>query len=390
MNTTKTPMNAVIDNRNKLIITLTVMIFGLSYGLSAPLIAIKLTTAGFSEVYVGINAAMHAVGVFAIAPFLPMLCRRFSPRQLLAISLGALVVLLAAFPFVPIETWFVLRLGLGLFSEIIMVVSETWLNHTTVEQARAKTMAMYVASLSLGFALGPFILSWLGNASSTAFFVGSLITILAGLSLLGIKADGRPIAHEKGRPLSLYLHIATLALVAAALNGALESAGMNMLVIYAINVGWPVQQATWLLSMLLFGAIALQLPIGWLADRMDRRRLIIVLSALSAVGALIWPLALTERWLSYGLLFVWGGVFVGIYTVVVTQVGERFSGTELVGVYSALSVAWGIGALLGPVLAGVSMQLGLHGLPLLTAALCVLFTLFAVMHTQHTPTPPQA
>jgi len=371
-------MNALIDTRNKLLITLTVMIFGLSYGLSAPLIAIKLTTEGFSEVYVGINAAMHAVGVFAIAPFLPMLCRRFSPRRLLAISLGALAVLLAAFPFVPIETWFVLRLGLGLFSEIIMVVSETWLNHTTVEQARAKTMAMYVASLSLGFALGPFILSWLGNASSAAFVVGSLITILA---------DGRPIAHEKGRPLSLYLHIATLALVAAALNGALESAGMNMLVIYAINVGWPVQQATWLLSMLLFGAIVLQLPIGWLADRMDRRRMIIVLSALSAVGALIWPLALTERWLSYGLLFIWGGVFVGIYTVVVTQVGERFSGTELVGVYSALSVAWGIGALLGPVLAGVSMQLGLHGLPLLTAALCALFTLFAVMHT---PKPPQA
>lgn len=107
-------------------------------------------------------------------------------------------------------------------------------------------MAMYVASLSLGFALGPFILSWLGNASSAAFFVGSLITMLAGLSL-----------------------------------------------------------------------------IGWLADRMDRRRLIIVFSALSAVGALIWPLALTDRWLSYGLLFVWGGVFVGIYTVVVTQVGER-------------------------------------------------------------------
>lgn len=375
-------MKIVTNRRNKMLIILTVMIFGLSYGLTAPLIAIELTTAGFSELYVGVNAAMHAVGVFAIAPFLPMLCRRFSPRTLLAISLGAIVLLLAVFPFVPVEIWFVLRLCIGLFSEIIMVVSETWLNHTSVEQARAKTMAMYVASLSLGFALGPFILSWVGSASNAAFLLGSLITLVAGLSLLGIKTDGQPIAHEKGRSLKLYLRIATLALVATALNGALESAGMNMLVIYAMNLGWPAQQANWLLAVLLFGAIILQLPIGWLADRMDRRRLIILLSALSAVGALIWPLALTERWLSYTLLFVWGGVFVGIYTVVITQVGERFSGTELVGVYTALSVAWGCGALLGPLSAGLAMSLSVHGLPLLTAALCTLFTLFALMHKE--------
>lgn len=117
------------------LIILTVMIFGLSYGLSAPLIAIRLSAAGHSELYVGINAAMQALGVFAVAPFLPLLCRHLSPKKLLAFSLVAMVVLLALFPFAPIESWFALRLGLGVFSEIIMVVSETWLNRTTVEQA---------------------------------------------------------------------------------------------------------------------------------------------------------------------------------------------------------------------------------------------------------------
>lgn len=154
---------------------------------------------------------------------------------------------------------------------------------------------------------------------------------------------------------------------------------MNLLVLYAMNLGWPEQQATWLLSMLLLGAIILQVPIGWIADRVDRRRLIVSLSGLSAVGALIWPLALNEHWLSYSLLFLWGGVFVGIYTVVVTEVGKHFRGAELVGVYSALSVAWGVGALLGPVLAGLAMYLSVHGLPLLAAVLCGAFTVFARM-----------
>lgn len=367
-----------IGNGKSLII-LTVMIFGLSYGLSAPLIALRLTSAGFSELYVGINAAMQAVGVFAVAPLLPMLCRRFSPKWLLGLSLGATMLLLVLFPFAPIEIWFVLRLGLGVFSEIIMVVSETWLNRTTVEQARAKTMALYVASLSLGFALGPVILSWVGNATNAAFFVGSLITLIAAVSLLAVRADGHLVGYEKGRSLTLYLRTATLALVATALNGALEAAGMNLLVLYAMNLGWPEQQATWLLSLLLLGAIILQVPIGWIADRVDRRRLIVSLSGISAVGALIWPLALNEHWVSYLLLFIWGGVFVGIYTVVVTEVGMHFRGAELVGVYSALSVAWGIGALLGPLLAGVAMYLSVHGLPLLAAVLCGSFSVFALI-----------
>ena len=359
------------------LIILTVMIFGLSYGLSAPLIAIRLSAAGHSELYVGINAAMQALGVFAVAPFLPLLCRHLSPKKLLAFSLVAMVVLLALFPFAPIESWFALRLGLGVFSEIIMVVSETWLNRTTVEQARAKTMALYVASMSLGFALGPFILSWAGAASNGAFFLGGLITLGAVVAMAGINTGGRRVDQEKGRPLKTYLQTATLALTATALNGALESAGMNLLVLYAMNLGWPAQQATWLLSMLLLGAILLQLPVGWLADHMDRRRLIVLLSGLSAVGALIWPLALNQHWLSYLLLFVWGGVFVGIYTVIVTEVGRQFRGAELVGVYSALSVAWGMGALFGPLLGGLAMYLSEHGLPLLAAALCAAFAFFA-------------
>lgn len=38
--------------------------------------------------------------------------------------------------------------------------------------------------------------------------------------------------------------------------------------------------------------------------------------------------------------------------MVVTLVGERFSNGELVGVYAVLSIAWGVGALIGPMMGG--------------------------------------
>lgn len=371
-------MMLFFPNKHTLVMTLTVMVFGLSYGVTAPLISITLAADGYSDFYIGLNAAMHAVGVFAVAPLLPLMCRLFSPKKLLVVSLVATILVLMLFPVVPLASWFLLRLALGVFSEIVLVVAESWLNHATVEEARARTMALYVASLSLGFALGPVILSWVEHASGHAFFIASLITLTAAVLVAALTSTSRPLAVDNGPPLKRYWRLITLALVATALNGALESAGMNLLVIYAMKLGWLKQQATWLLSILLMGAIVLQLPIGWIADRMDRQRLVVVLALLSTLGALAWPWALGEPWLAYGLLFIWGGVFVGIYTVMITVIGDQFRGSDLVGAYCALSIAWAVGALLGPVLGGVAMSLATHGLAALAAVLCGLFALCAL------------
>jgi MFS family permease len=168
-------------------------------------------------------------------------------------------------------------------------------------------------------------------------------------------------------------------MAATALNAAIETAGLSFLALYAMATGWQETQATQLMSCMMIGAIVLQLPIGWLGDKFDRRRLIIVLAALSALGALAWPWALESGpWFVFALLFVWGGAFVGVYTIMLTIIGSRFSGSVLVGIYAGMGLIWGIGALVGPLLAGGAMQLATHGLPLFVALSCALFVLAAL------------
>jgi MFS family permease len=127
----------------------------------------------------------------------------------------------------------------------------------------------------------------------------------------------------------------------------------------------------------MFGAILLQLPIGWLGDRMDRRRLAIILGLVATGGALVWPLVLNHPWIAYPVLFFWGGVFVGIYTLMMAIVGSRFQGADLVGIYAVMGLVWGVGALLGPALAGISMDLLPHGLPIFAALATLAFTIYA-------------
>lgn len=364
-------------NRNILSVIFSVTIFGLTYGLSAPLIALQLADHHYGEMIIGLNAAMQALGVLAVAPFLPALFRRFDTLTLMLVSLVGIAVVLGLFPFTPLPVWFLLRFILGVFIEIIMVLTETWLNDSTVEDARGKTMALYTACLSLGFAAGPLLLVLLGSDSAQPYMAGALIAIIAALCLAKTGMARKETGAVAATGFKRSLQLALLAIVATALNAAVEVAGMNFMSLYALAHGWNEDQATLLISVLLLGAIVLQLPLGWLADKVDRRKLITQLAVISTLGAMVWPLVLPVPMLAYGVLFLWGGVFVGIYTVAITWVGSLFRGAELAGIYAAMSVAWGAGALLGPILGGMAMEVATHGLPWMVAILCLMFTLLS-------------
>ncbi|WP_038360101.1 MFS transporter [Bosea sp. 117] len=358
----------------------TAAIFGLTYSLSAALIALDLAERGLSEGLIGANAAMHAIGVLCMAVLLPPLTAWLGLRRTIIGSLLSAAFLLCLFPALPfVWLWFPLRILLGAASEVLFVLSETWLNALSSEASRARTMGAYTAALSVGFALGPLILSFAGSDGFLPYAIGAGLAAGAAVLVLSpsiaVPAIERP---DHGNPLR-YMRLAPIAMAATALNAAVETAGLTFLTLYAMSVGWEEAQATQLMTCMMFGAIVLQLPIGWLGDTMDRRKLIILLAVLSAFGALVWPWALDVRWTIYPLLFVWGGLFVGIYTIMLTIIGSRFAGSEIIGIYAGMGVFWGIGALLGPVLAGVGMQATTHGLVVFVALACAAFALAAIL-----------
>lgn len=351
--------------------------FGLTYSLSAPLIALSLEAKGYSSSFIGINAAMHALGVLLAAPLLPALSARWGARRLTVAALLLSAVLLLLFRAWPVAwVWFPLRIALGAAAEALFVMSETWTNVLSDEHSRGRTMAIYTAALSLGMVLGPALLSQLG-IGGMAFAVGAVICAFAIVFVLPpwvlAPAGGAP---ERAQPMR-YLRLAPIAIATTVLNAGVETAGLSFIALYATGMGWSEHRAMQLISTLMLGAIVLQLPIGWLADKMDKRKLALALAWISAATALLWPFALRELWLAFGMVFVWGGLFVGIYTVMLAMVGSLFRGNDLVGVYAVMGLAWGVGALIGPSVAGVAMAGSARfGLPGMIAAGCALFALF--------------
>ena len=108
--------------------------------------------------------------------------------------------------------------------------------------------------------------------------------------------------------------------------------------------------------MLILGAVAWQFPLGWLADRIDRQRL---LGLAGLAGALV-PLALLAvvpaGWLVWPLLFVYGGIALGYYTLGLAHLGARFAPGELAVANAGFMVLYETGTTLGPALAGAGME----------------------------------
>ncbi len=381
MNALRTALVARPDLVSRAAVIVTAMMFGLTYSLSAPLIALDMAQRGLSDALIGTNAAMHAVGVLITALLLPRLVAGLGPRRLILMSLVASAVVLAAFGVVDnVWLWFPLRVLLGMSAEALFVLSETWINALSTENTRARSMAIYTAALSIGLAAGPSILSLVGTHGALPYLVGGAIALSAAVFIL-MPFVVAP-AFEKpsvGSPLRFF-RLAPVAIGATVLNAAVETAGLSFLALYAVSLGWGEENATQLISVMMIGAIVLQLPIGWLGDLYDRRRLVIGCAVLATVGAGLWPLVLGSPILTYTLLFFWGGAFVGIYTLMLTIVGSRFSGGDLVGIYALMGFTWGGGALIGPLAAGFAMQAHVHGIAFFVAGACGLFALGAAIY----------
>jgi MFS family permease len=315
-----------------------------------------------------------------VAPVLPRLVARFGLRAMVLSALVTAGLTLAVFPFVPwTALWFPLRFLLGGAATVLFTASDTWVTRLCHEKGRGRTMAIYSSSLSLGFALGPMIVAFTGFGDATPYLVGAALVLTASLVTLSPGLIVPAFERTRSAGSLRFFRRAPIAMLAVLLNAGLQVGGLSFLPLYAIAEGWTKSAASVLASILLLGAILLQFPIGWLADKMDRRRLMTGLGLVCGLVALTWPLIFHIHWLVFGVVFVWGGLIVGIYTVMQALVGSRFQGSDLVGVYAAIGITWGIGGLFGPPLLGAAMGLIANGFPFMTGAMCLAFAGFLAL-----------
>lgn len=345
---------------------------------SLPLLALVLQRQGVPPALIGLNAAVTGLSVLALAPFLPRLARRFGAVRCMQAGLviaAASFLLLPVFP--NVWAWFPIRFAIGVGIMLLWVISESAINGLIEEHQRGRVMGLYATLFCVGFAAGPLLVATVGSEGILPFLLSAGGLLLGLLPVSVARNADAAISAPGSARLGAMLWLAPLPLATMFAFGFVETAQFSLLPLYGLAHGLGESRAALLLSVLIAGNVVLQLPLGWLADRVDRRRLLRTCVAASLLGLVLLPTAIGAPALLWPLLLLLGGTLGGLYTLTMTLIGERFKGADLAVANTAVVMMYEFGNVLGPSLGGAAMTaFGAEGLPLtLALALAALLML---------------
>jgi MFS transporter, DHA1 family, multidrug resistance protein len=174
-------MNA--NRKNTLILSFTLLVVMLGYGMIQPIIPFLITRLGASGSDLGILASVYAAMQLVCAPLWGTLSDRIGRKPVLLI--GVLGYACAMFIFgLATQFWmlFVARTFSGVLSSAVMPTSMAYMSDNLPEDERSGAIGKLGAAVGLGVVLGPLVGGFLSSSSlSLPFFVGSA---LAGIALL--------------------------------------------------------------------------------------------------------------------------------------------------------------------------------------------------------------
>ena len=358
-------------------------------GLTLPLLGLILERMGVAGTVNGLNLATAGLAALAITPFVPRWIARMGAAPFLCSSLSVTAVSLIAIYEAPsLWLWFPVRFVLSAGLNGLFVATEFWINRLADETNRGRYIALYSICLAGSFGFGPALLQVIGTHGFAPFGAGAAMLMLATIPvLLARKSAPRLDPEETGSVFSV-LKVAPAAFAAAAVFGAIDAGMAGLIPVYAVRMGYNEAHAALSVTAIACGSILFQYPIGWLADRMDRRKVLAICAASGIVGAALAPFAVSSHALFYPLLLIWGGTILGIYSVGLTLLGERFKGASLATANAGFILAYCMGMLVGPAVEGAALDLwNPTGFIAVLGGICAAYLVFLLAKKPPAPAP---
>ena len=337
---------------------LSVALLQLSTGGVGPLDALSGIALGFSRAEIGLLGSAHFLGFFIGCWWAPRLMGSVGHSRAFAAftALGA-IALLAHYILIGPYAWAVMRVASGLCVAGCYTVIEAWLQAKVTNETRGRTMGVYRVVDMSGSLFSQLLIGFLAPAHYMSYSILAMLCCAALLPLtLTTATQPETPDAPRLRPM-LAVSRSPLAAVGVVV-AALSSASFRMVgPVYGQEVGLEVTQiATFLAAFVLGGALA-QYPIGWLADKYDRRWVLIWLSLAAILSCA--STALLQDLTTTGILL--NAAFFGlttfpIYSVAAAHAHDFATSEERVELSAALMFWFATGAIAAPLAASYLME----------------------------------
>lgn len=321
-------------------------------------LALRLTADGVAEFWGGALMAANALGMVAGGWVGRVLIERVGHIRTYVACAGVIAAAVLAHEFSSaLPLWLFLRALVGLAMMCQLMVLESWLNDRARSEERGKVLGIYMVAIYGGMVLGQLALSWKGDLGIHAL-LGVAMAFALCLVPVALTRGMHPAALQPASvDIKLFIQRVPQSLVTVFMAGMIYSAFFGLAAIYASRQGLATTEVGQFMAMIIGAGLLAQLPLGWLSDRLPRASLIRGVAVLLILACL--PLGFSQQ-PSFGFLLLVGGC-VGflqfcLYPLGVALANDNVEPELRVSLAGLLLVTYGIGACIGPLLAGALME----------------------------------
>lgn len=330
-----------------------------SHGLSGILLPVSLAEANISIQSIGFVLSMYSVGFLLGAILGKRILRNIGLVRTFAMcgSLGASAILIMGLNS-DVWMWAIMRAVMGFCIACATTTLDTWFNSVSTESNRGKILAVNQVVILSAITLGQFGLAIAPPNETTLFIVCGVLFSISVTPVVFISQFEPQIEQSDSIPLKSIYILSPLGFVTCFVCGILYSTIANMLPIYADGIGITGFQLSIFMGAATAGGILLQLPMGYLSDRFERRKVILGSCFILAIVSFALPVSIEWQWSVTPLILVamTMGLIACLYPLSIPETFDRATKVQLVPVLSGLLCIYAIGSIAGPYTASILME----------------------------------
>ncbi|MEX2487924.1 MAG: MFS transporter [Pseudomonadales bacterium] len=344
-----------------LLLAIAILLVG--HGLQLTLLPLHANSLGWSASAIGFTASAYFVGFVLGCLTIPKMVSRVGHIRVFAVlSAVTAAVLLLMGIFEYFWVWLAARCLTGWAIAGLYMIIESWLNERASTTQRGTIISVYAVITMLAIFTGQFLLG-LPLEGDDSLFMLAAVLLLLGLVPVGLTraSTPQPIPVIKFNLRRLYrsTHVA----VVGAFVGGLVTGGFWALgPLFANLKGLETSQVGLFMAAGILGGAVFQLPFGKLSDSFDRRKIMVLICALSVVTCSLVVIASeVSVGMMYGLMFIFGATCFPIYSLCLAHANDH-SKLPLIEIASGILMLHGAGAVMAPVVIGPLMAMNVYAL----------------------------
>ncbi len=369
------------------------LIFLIGNGLLGTLLPVRARLENFSDLAIGLIGSAYFIGFVVGCYAGPRLLARVGHSRTFAVGSGlAAAATLLQVLGVQELLWILTRGVFGFAAANLYMVIESWLNDRATNETRGRIFSAYLTVNFGGLIVGQWLFS-VGRPGGFTLFIIAAICYALCLIPMGLTRLPQPKRAEVPnlRPFKLYA-LSPVGVMGCIAVGLANGAIWTFAPVYAQDIGMRRSVAFFMIAFTLGGALV-QVPLGRLSDRMDRRYILAAVSLLAAAAgiALYWFGSGQHPALTLGIAALLGIVALPIYGLSIAHTNDRLPREMFVEASATLLMVNALASVIGPVVAAlVTARAGMSALFLYTAAIHIALVVFTLVRLGVNEKAPEA